>query len=223
MGPLWKSLNEDESVSEEIKKFAQERVDSIDHHPTPLHWRIYGVGRLPDFDWSYKPFTKKHAPYKITEKDSSPPSSCSSEKEVLLPTTSWNKKIATRHAYDYHPLIYTKNIFRLPIAVTYGLVGVSTGLALGVAGCGVGAMIVTGGGHGNGEAAVQICSYSFQGAAYIIKSSGDLTSYVLKPDLRRWKKLPAAIYLTQQDKDQSGKCLDNITSVNSQALLETAF
>lgn len=215
--PLWKNLSEDPSLNEQIVQFAKARIETIDTQPkgAPLQWKIYGVGKMADFDWSYKPFQKTAGPYEIRSKGD-PVSSCSSSKEVLLPTSSWNKKIASKHRYDYHPLIYTKNLFRLPVGLTYGLVGVSSSLAVGAAGCGVAGALSNG---SNNSGTAELCVAAMKAAGYLIGKSTDLTSYVLKPDMRRWKSLPAAIYLTQEDSHLPGKCLDSAGIAASSAVL----
>ena len=213
--PLWKSLAEDKDIGSKISQFAQTRIEQIDEHPSMVNWKIYGIGQMSELEWYYEPFKTKSSPYNIVSKSSSVPS-CSSQSEVLIPTSSWAKKIAARARYDYHPLMYTKTLFRLPVGLTYGLLGVSSGVAVGVAGCGVAGALSK---NGPNDGAGQLCVASLQAAGYIIGKSANLTSYVLKPDLRHWKKLPAAIYLTQEDTSSVKKCLEPTTLATSQAVL----
>lgn len=86
-----------------------------------------------------------------------------------------------------------KALARLPVSVGVGLVGVSTGIAVAVGGCGIE------GSNKNSSGA--LCRASVQLAGKMIESSLDLVGYIMKPDLRHWRKLPEGFLITNTTYD----------------------
>ncbi len=190
--PYWKFLSEFSPAATSLSQFAQERLKQIDSHPgEKIVWKIDGFGYLPELDWHADFLSQKKGPYRIEATTSFPPA-CASENSLLVPTQYWVDKIAIKYNSEYHPFLYAKSLARLPIGIGYGVIGVTSGLAVGIGGCGIAV-------QGNGDGAADLCGASLQAAGAIIGASGDLVSYTLKPDLRHWKKMPSAIYLSRDE------------------------
>lgn len=196
--PLWKSLSEMPEQGPGVVNFAKLRLKQIDKGGDfKRRWKIFGYGQRPELDWKNNFFEKKN-PYKIFAK-SKGPDSCSDSKSVLISTSSWDQKTAARYDHGYHPWLVTKSLIRVPVGLFYGIVGISGGIAVGVGGCYLDFAV-----EGKGEA----CGESLKLAGLLIGKSADLVGYTLKPDLRRWKKLPMAFYITSEElPEQSTKCL----------------
>ncbi len=194
--PHWKFLAEklkNSKADASIGELAVARLREIDLSPSQkVEWRIIGLGVLPDLDWSTDFLTMKKGAYKIQAK-SNFPESCSMEEEALISTSSWVDKISEKYSSSYHPLLLTKSLFRLPVALGYGIVGVSTGVAVGVGGCGLALY----GSQSMGNEAGKFCRGSVELAGYLINQSTSLVEYTLKPDLRHWRKVPLAFYLSR--------------------------
>jgi hypothetical protein len=191
--PYWKRLTEDPSIDQSVQKFAQRRIDQIDQHSgRKILWQIDGYGYLPELDWHSDFIKREKGPYKITA--STPfPESCQTEQSLLMSTESWVQKISNRYHSNYHPFLYTKSLIRAPVAIGYGIIGVSTGVAIGIGGCGISAKADSGG--------AELCEASLKVAGAMISATGNLVEYTLKPDLRHWRLLPKAIQLKQASAD----------------------
>ncbi|WP_291515429.1 hypothetical protein [Bdellovibrio sp. ArHS] len=196
--PYWKRLSEDKRVSAAIVKFAQQRLSEIDSGPTSPNraWKVYGTGTLPGLIWKADFLKREKGPYKISV-SSGFPKACATANSLLIPTSSWTDKIARRYEADYHPILYTKSLLRIPFGVTYGVLGVSAGVAVGVSGCALASYIRSG----------DLCSASLQGGGHIIMASGDLVEYTLGPDLRHWRKVPSAFYIVDESAVGTEQCL----------------
>lgn len=195
--PYWKHLLEDAKAPHAILDFVRKRIEQIDRNPSELvAWNITGFGYLPELDWQ-SDFFHKAGPYKIFEKTGFP-QACAGPEELLVPTDSWIEKIKVRHTSSYHPLLYAKSMLRFPIGITYGVIGTTAGVAIGVGGCGV-ALYAK-------EAAADICQASVNAAGYIVRKSTSLGEYTLKPDLRHWENLPAMIFLSREPSGYTAKC-----------------
>ncbi len=129
---------------------------------------------------------------------------------LVIPTQSWFQKIAMRHSHGYHPLVNAKSWIRLPIGVIYGVSTVATGAAIVVGGCTLDAIGKTDG---------ALCSISIEGGAALIAQSDDVVDYVLQPDLRHWKNIPAAIYLTSGESAAETSCADEIKGLKQLKIL----
>lgn len=187
--PYWKFLSELGTDFEVLSQFARNRLVKIDLHPgEKVLWSIDGMGTLPELDWSTDFIMRKQGPYRIEAK-SQFPEACASETSLLMPTNSWLKKIAMKYKSEYHPWMYAKSLARLPVGLGYGVVGVTSGAVVGLGGCGLSAKA---GSNGSDE----LCRASLYLAGWMISKTGDLVSYTLKPDLRHWKKMPSAIFLS---------------------------
>jgi len=183
----WLKLSHFSELGDKVVNFAKSRVEEIDRDSsTPVDWKIYGIGQMPDLDWHSHFLSEK--PYLIRPVTSYP-TACSSKDSLMLPADSWTKKIAAKYDSSYHPLLFAKSLARLPIGIGYGVIGISSGVAVGIGGCGLASQVKDG-----GEA---LCKTSLQAAGYIINKSSNLVSYTLRPDLRHWKKLPLALVVTK--------------------------
>jgi hypothetical protein len=204
--PYWKFLSEFSPTDTSLSKFAQNRLKQIDTLPgEKVLWNIDGFGYLPELDWQADFIQQKKGPYRIETTSSYPPA-CSDEKSLLVPTQYWTDKIAVRYNSQYHPFLYAKSLVRLPVGIGYGLLGVTGGVTVGVGGCGLATQL--------GESGGELCKASLQAAGSIIQESGNLVSYTLKPDLRHWKKMPSAIFISKsQDFDLGSSCLVSHSSM----------
>jgi hypothetical protein len=186
-------------VDPTIKAFAQEQVTRLDQGGRPIpRWQIYGLGHFPEVDWDFQMFGSQTGYFVIHPK---PPfqKACVSETGLRLSTESWFAKIAHRHDHDYHPLLNIQSWIRLPIGVVYGLVPFSIGAGLAVGGC---AGAATLGGRGSGD----LCALSILGGAHLMQIAPTVFQNTVRPDLRHWELLPAAIVLTRAIDLESESC-----------------
>ncbi|WP_413569471.1 hypothetical protein ACLWBD_02990 [Bdellovibrio sp. HCB117] len=198
--PYWKRLSEDKKSSKAVAKFAQARLMEIDSDgvSTKRNWKIYGVGTLPGLIWKADFIKREKGPYKISAAGGFP-KACSSAADLVIPTSSWIDKLSRRYEVDYHPLLYTKSLLRVPFGVTYGILGVSAGVAVGVSGCVVASQFRSN----------DLCRAAIQGGGGIIMASGDLVEYTLGPDLRHWENLPNAFYIVDESSNDNKECLSS--------------
>jgi hypothetical protein len=211
--PYWKTLSESPVSEPPLKQMAKSRMAEIDSHPEQkVAWKISGVGRLPELDWSSRTLKEDKGPYHIYAK-SEFPKVCVAPKNLLVPTRSWIKKIGEKYDNDYHPYVYLKSLIRFPIGVAYGIVGVSSGVAIGIGGCGLAA---SAGKNGNAEA----CKASLELGGFLIVKSADLVEFTLQPDMRHWKDMPIAFYLeratTTEDPSGAGADTERETASDQQ-------
>ena len=205
--PLWKYLSEfpkesDQSV-QELTQFAQKRIQRIDQNPSELiAWNIRGFGELPSLVWKSDFISRKKGPYRIYTKEDFP-QACHEQEHLFISTKAWVDKLSHRYANEYHPFLYTKSLLRAPVGVGYGVVGVTTGVAVGASGCLILGSLAT---KMSDEASAEVCRLSFELAGVIINSSSDLVEYILKPDLRHWQKLPRAIVLSKNESKAESHC-----------------
>lgn len=189
--PFWKVLSETTGLDKDLQMFSSRRVQSIDAAASSrVAWKISGYGQIPDVEWSTQILQISSGPYKMTPRDFFPPL-CVGPKSLSFPTKSWLEKLNYRYHSDYHPLLLAKSLVRLPIGLTYGALGISGGVALGVSGCIAGAKVES----------KELCNASVAVAGKLISSSVDFVGYTLKPDLRRWRKLPSLFLLEREPLD----------------------
>lgn len=195
-------------VDPTLKAFAQKQVTRLDQgvHPIP-RWQIYGVGRFPEIDWDFKLFGSPNGYFVIHPK---PPfqKACASETGIRLSTESWFAKIAHRHDHNYHPLLNIQSWIRLPIGVVYGLVPFSIGAGIAVGGCAGAASL---GGRGSGD----LCALSILGGAHLMQIAPTVFQNTVRPDLRHWELLPAAIVLTKAIDLESESCYTDQVQLHS--------
>lgn len=202
--PYWKKLLEIPKTPKTVTQFAEERLQQIDLKPSDrTRWSIAGYGYLPELDWDIDVLQHEKGPYKFKTK-SPLPEACRDPSTLIVPTESWALKINARYKPGYHPLMYTKSLIRLPIGIGYGILGFSTGAAIGVGGCGL-AMYAK-------DAADELCGLSLTAAGHIMKKSGDLVGYTLGPDMRRWRKMPMTIAISTQPQGFVPVCKEPLTS-----------
>lgn len=187
-------------VDPPLQAFAQEQVTRLDQggHPAPPRWQVYGLGHFPEVDWNFKLFGSHNGYFAIRPK---PPfqETCVSKTGFRLSTESWFAKIAHRHDHAYHPLLNIQSWIRLPIGVVYGLVPFSLGAGVAVGGCAGAASL---GGRGSGD----LCALSILGGAHLMQMAPTVFQNTVRPDLRHWNLLPAAIVLTQAAHLESESC-----------------
>ncbi|GJL58733.1 MAG: hypothetical protein NPIRA03_15900 [Nitrospirales bacterium] len=182
-----------------LQSFAQQQVIRLDQsaRPTP-RWEVYGIGRFPEVDWDFKLFGAPNGYFVIHPK---PPFQklCVSETGLRLSTESWFAKIAHRHDHAYHPLLNIQSWIRLPFGVVYGLVPFSLGVGVAVSGCAGAASL---GGRDSGD----LCALSILGGVQLMQIAPTVFQNTVRPDLRHWELLPAAIVVTQESDVGSEPC-----------------
>ena len=141
---------------------------------------------IPEIDGYYDLYTKSDFPLR-----------CSSVSGATMPSSAWVNKIKQRYAQDYHPLLNAKSWIRFPIGVAYGITTFTLGLGVTIGGCAADL---------SAEANGQICKLAAAGGGAMMGASGDVVSYALKPDLRRWKKVPSAIYISRAESTDKDPC-----------------
>jgi hypothetical protein len=210
--PHWKGLSERGDLDATVTRFAKQRMQDIDRKEnSKVHWRISGVGAFPDLDWHSQFFSRK--PYKIVAQAPFP-RACAGQRSLLLSTKSWANKISIRYNSDYHPLLFTKSLLRLPIGVTYGAIVATTGVGIGAGGCALAASAE--------DPSGKLCGASLDFAGQIIGESSNLVEFTLRPDMRHWKRVPIA-FLIERSGEQSGslECPDlNTLSLPRHTLVE---
>ena len=182
-----------------LQSFAQKQVIRLDQGARPTsRWVAYGVGRFPEVDWDFKLFGAPNGYFVIHPK---PPFQelCVSETGLRLSTESWFAKIAHRHDHAYHPLLNIQSWIRLPVGVVYGLVPFSLGVGVVVGGCAGAASL---GGRGSGD----LCALSILGGTQLMQVAPTVFQNTVRPDLRHWELLPAAIIVTQESDVGSEPC-----------------
>lgn len=190
--PFWLWLERQNDVDPMIRAFAKRQIARIDDDrsgDSPRLWRVYELGRFPDLDWEIKFIDNEHGYFRVTPKQSFP-AACVENEVLLLPTQSWFAKIGKRHAHSYHPLVNVKSWIRLPVGLVLGLSTYTSGAAIGIGGCVADAQV---------RAKGNLCELSIQGAKAVMDLSPGVVKYVLEPDLRHWRELPAAIVVVPTD------------------------
>ena len=186
-------------VESTLQSFAQEQVNRLDQGDHPiLQWQIYGLGRFPEVDWDFKLFGSKNGYFVVRPKPHFQ-HPCVSETGLRLSTESWFAKIAHRHDHAYHPFLNIQSWIRLPVGVMYGLVPFSLGAGVAVGGCAGAASL---GGRGSGD----LCALSILGGVHLMKIAPTVFQNTVRPDLRHWELLPAAIIFTQAADLESEAC-----------------
>ena len=194
--PFWFWLSKDSETGGELREFASARVRAIDQKTAAPKWHIGALGRFPNLDWSLT-FTNSQSGYLAVSPGTPFAAGCADANSVLVPTSSWFRKIAIRHSHSYHPLVNAKTWIRLPVGVVYGISTVVAGAGIMIGGCGADAGI---------SAKGHLCQVSIQGGAAVMASSGEVVRGTLQPDLRHWEKLPEAILVTNTLANGASKC-----------------
>lgn len=198
--PHWKRLSEMSLSDHQIKSMATARLREIDRAPSQkIFWQIEGFEFLPELTWSVNLLNVKRGPFDLDYKGAFP-EACATQNVVMLPTVSWIEKLSHRHSPNYHPLLYTKSMTRFPVALGYGIVGATTGVAIGFGGCGLAAQAGSGGSD--------LCELSLQMGLELAKKSLNVMNYTMKPDLRHWKKMPKAISIVKPQTSSQDQCYE---------------
>ena len=181
-----------------LRRFAEERVRQIDEgEEARPEWHVYQIGRFPQLDWDLR-FTNSTSGYfSITPQQPFMPS-CASSTGVLVSTESWFNKIAIRHSHAYHPLLNVQTWIRLPLGVTYSLVPLVAGAGVMVGGC-----MLDAAGKGKGG----LCQLSVVGGIALMRTAPQVLEGSLRPDLRHWEEVPAAVVVTRASDPIKEPCL----------------
>jgi hypothetical protein len=181
-----------------LREFAGQRVSRIDDGGAGrAAWQVYTVGRFPQLDWDLR-FTNSTSGYfSITPKQPFS-ASCASDTGLRLSTESWFGKLAIRHSHAYHPLLNVQTWIRLPFGLAYSLIPVAAGAGLMVGGCMLDAA-------GNGKGA--LCQLSVVGGIALMSTAPRVLEGSLRPDLRHWEDVPAAVVVTRASKPNLEPCL----------------
>ena len=92
---------------------------------------------------------------------------------------------------------------RLPVGLVYSLIPVTAGAGLMVGGC---ALDVAGEGKGG------LCQLSVVGGMALIGTAPRVLEGALRPDLRHWEEVPAAVVVTRAAESKQEPCLANVTA-----------
>jgi hypothetical protein len=87
---------------------------------------------------------------------------------------------------------------RLPIGVVYSLIPVAAGAGIMVGGC-----MLDAAGNGKGS----LCQLSVVGGVALMRTAPDVLEGSLRPDLRHWQEVPAAIVVTRAAEANQEPCM----------------
>lgn len=184
-----------------LRGFAGGRVSRIDSGEEQVEeWHVYRVGRFPGLDWDLQ-FTNSTSGYFSITPTQPFMESCESATGLRLSTESWFDKIALRHSHAYHPLLNMQTWIRLPLGLTYSLIPVAAGASVMVGGC-----MIDMAGDGKGA----LCQLSVVGGMAIMSTAPTVLEGALRPDLRHWDEVPAAILVTRASAPELEPCLANL-------------
>lgn len=184
-----------------LRGFAERRVSRIDSGERQAEeWHVYRVGRFPGLDWDLQ-FTSSTSGYFSITPTQPFMESCASATGLRLSTESWFDKIAMRHSHAYHPLLNMQTWIRLPLGLTYSLIPVAAGASVMVGGC-----MIDMAGDGKGA----LCQLSVVGGMAIMSTAPAVLEGALRPDLRHWSDVPAAIVVTRAGEPNQESCLANV-------------
>ena len=188
---------------EALRQFAGERVSRIDSgDDAGASWRVYRIGTFPQLDWDLH-FTNSTSGYfSITPKQPFL-KTCASESGLRLSTESWFEKIAMRHSQAYHPLLNIQTWIRLPLGLTYSLIPLAAGAGVMVGGC-----LLDAAGDGKGA----LCELSVIGGVALMSTAHEVLEGALRPDLRHWQEVPAAVVVTRVSEPKQEPCLAHVKS-----------
>jgi predicted anti-sigma-YlaC factor YlaD len=117
---------------------------------------------------------------------------------MLVSTESWFDKIGIRHSHAYHPLLNVQTWIRLPVGIVYSVIPVAAGAGVMVGGCALDAA-------GDGKGA--LCQLSVVGGVAIMSTAPHVLEGALRPDLRHWEDVPAAVVVTRAPEPKLEPCL----------------
>lgn len=184
-----------------LRGFAERRVSRIDSGDGQAEeWHVYRVGRFPGLDWDLQ-FTSSTSGYFSITPTQPFMESCESATGLRLSTETWFDKIAMRHSHAYHPLLNMQTWIRLPLGLTYSLIPVAAGASVMVGGC-----MIDMAGDGKGA----LCQLSVVGGMAIMSTAPTVLEGALRPDLRHWDEVPAAIVATRASAPELEPCLASL-------------
>lgn len=192
-----------------LREFAGQRVAQIDSGERPdEEWHVYRIGRFPVLEWDLQFSNSTSGYFSITPKQAFM-APCRSQTGLRVSTESWFDKIAMRHSHAYHPLLNMQTWIRLPVGVTYSLIPVAAGASVMVGGC-----VVDAAGKGKGA----LCELSIVGGMAMMRTAPAVLEGALKPDLRHWEDVPAAVVVTRASARALEPCLAGVTGEIQQLL-----
>ena len=184
-----------------LRRFAEQRVRQIDDgEGASADWQVYQVGRFPQVDWDLR-FTNSTSGYFSVTPKQPFMASCASSTGALVSTESWFDKIAVRHSHAYHPLLNVQTWIRLPIGIAYSLIPVAAGAGVIVGGC-----VLDAAADGKGA----LCQLSMIGGMALMSTAPQVLEGSLRPDLRHWEEVPAAVVVTRASDPKLEPCLTNL-------------
>jgi hypothetical protein len=194
---------------EALRRFAGERVSRIDSgEGVGASWRVYRIGTFPKLDWDLQ-FTNSTSGYFSITPMQPFIASCASDSGLRLSTESWFNKIAIRHSHAYHPLLNVQTWIRLPLGLTYSLIPVAAGAGVMVGGC-----MIDAAGDGKGA----LCQLSVVGGMALMSTAPRVLEGSLRPDLRHWEDVPAAVVVTRVSEPNLEPCLAKLGTAVHQLL-----
>lgn len=201
--PFWQWLANDQSIDQTVRAFAKKWLKQIDKKQPTVTWQLWEIGSFPHLQWSTRFSSSQRNSYFDIKPSTRFPKTCSNTDGVLvLPTTSWLNKIASRHEHSYHPLVHIKSWVRLPFGLIYGLSTIAAGTGIMAGGCALDIGI---------KASGDICRVSIESGAAVMGESVNAVNYTIKPDLRHWEHLPEAIMIAPVDQVPAKDCDDQKT------------
>jgi hypothetical protein len=205
--PFWLQLSRNNDTLPPLKKFAVQRIIEIDQKKAPKKWNITAIGQFPKLDWNIN-FIDSKAGYFEVKTLGSFPKACFDKDTIMIPTTSWFKKIAMRHSRSYHPIVNAKSWIRLPVGIVYGISAIAAGASFMVGGCTLDALLDTRGSGG------VFCRVAVEGGIAIMKKSDDVVENALRPDMRHWETIPLA-FIIEKSAEKSDHQIDKNTENHS--------
>jgi hypothetical protein len=183
---------------QQLRHFAGEQVRRIDSgEGSEVSWRVYRVGVFPQVDWDLRFINSTSGYFSVTPKQPFL-DTCASETGLRLSTESWFEKLGMRHSQAYHPLLSVQTWIRLPFGLTYSLIPLAAGASVMVGGC-----LLDAAGDGKGA----LCQLSVVGGIAIMSTAPQVLEGALRPDLRHWDDVPAAIVVTRAGESVQEPCL----------------
>lgn len=199
--PFWKRAQELLPKDHPAQAFIEARINEIDGHLPSRSWNIHALGQFPELTWKINFNRNRGGGYYDISNTESFPTACSTSESLMIPTEIWMKPIEDRYQTTRHPLLNAKAWTRLPVGLTYGFLTATSGLIVAIGGCGTVAALTNG-----ADGTEDLCKPFLYAGGALIKESGNVTSYTLKPDLRHWKTLPSAIVITSSKNPSADPC-----------------
>lgn len=189
----WKRAQESARASELVKSFTEAQIERLDRGGKTSRriWSIENRGMSPslDFKFTSPSFTKSY--YEIVPM-SEYPDDCASGRELMqISTRPWFEELAERNLANKRTLEYAQGLARGVLGLTWSVIGVTTGFAIGLVGC------------LDRNSTQETCESAIQLGVLIGGLGLQFTEDHIKPDLRRWDDIPSEIALVSDKSDRS--------------------